>query len=92
MCRWRGTEGSWWSAMNKELLIVLNKREIGNLLKSQEMLEVLKTYARNIADEAGNAEVDTSMLNTRVRAGVVQRATRDDLDHNSLMKAVHFQS
>jgi hypothetical protein len=71
--------------------VVLNKSAIGQLLKSQEMANAITPYAESIASSAPHCRVDKIVLRTRVRVGVVQKMTHDDMENHTLLRAVHFQ-
>lgn len=64
---------------------------VGNLMQSAEMASAIRPYAESIANSAPHCEVDETVLNTRVRVGVVQHMTHDDMENHTLLKAVHFQ-
>lgn len=71
--------------------VVLNKAAIGQLLKSQEMTNAIMPYAESIANSAPHCKVDKTVLRTRVRVGVVQKMTHDDMENHTLLRAVHFR-
>lgn len=74
-----------------KLKIVLNKAAIGELLRSEEMTNAIRPYAESIAGSAPHCRVDKTVLHTRVRVGVVQKMTHDDMENHTLLKAVHFR-
>ena len=69
----------------------LNRAGVRELLRSQEAMEVCKTYANAIQSRAGNGyEVDTYAGRNRVNASVyaaTYEARRDNMENNTLLKA-----
>jgi hypothetical protein len=74
-----------------DVKIKLNKAEIRDLLQSAEMASAIRPYAEAIASSAPHCSIDEASLNTRVRVGVVQKMTHDDMENHTLLRAVHFQ-
>lgn len=74
-----------------KLDVVINKSAVGELLQSAEMANGIRPYAEAIASSAPHCTVDETVLRTRVRVGVVQKMTHDDMENHTLLKAVHFQ-
>ena len=74
-----------------KIRVVLNKAAIGQLLKSQEMTNAIMPYAESIANSTPHCKVDKMVLRTRVRVGVVQKMTHDDMENHTLLRAVHFR-
>lgn len=65
----------------------LNRQGVRELLKSQEMTDVLVGYAGQVASVAG-AGYDVHVGSNRVNVSVVTReAEQDNLDNNTLLKA-----
>ena len=71
--------------------IVLNSAGIQEMLKNPGVMGALEEAAGEIAQEAGNAEIETGYYPERARVFVRQSATSQDMDENTLLKAVHFQ-
>lgn len=71
--------------------VKINYSAVGDLLKSAEMASAIRPYAEAIANSAPHCEVDETVLQTRVRIGVVQHMTHIDMKDHTLLKAVHFQ-
>lgn len=72
---------------------VLDKKGVGELLKSAEALELVTGYANEIASRCGEGYVVTQYPNgkTRVNASVItdtEEAMQDNYDNNTLLKAV----
>lgn len=72
---------------------VLNHAGVGHLLKSAEMQAVLKQHATEIMSRVGDGyEQDTFVGRNRANAMVTatsSKALKDNLDNNTLLKAVH---
>lgn len=81
-------------AKYKLTAIVLNNGEIGKFMKSEEMTKMLHERAEQIANRAGTGyAADTKMMGTRVIASAYTDsfdAMRDNLDNNSLLRAVDY--
>ena len=71
---------------------ILNRQGVSQLLKGEEMLGLLKTYAENVKSKAGEGyEVSTYVGKTRSNASVKvgdSRSYRDNLKNNTLLKAL----
>ena len=69
----------------------LNRAGVRELLRSQEMMSVCKSYADGIRNRAGDGyEVDTFVGRNRVNASVyadTYEARKDNYDNNTLLKA-----
>ena len=69
----------------------LNRAGVRELLKSQEAMNVCKTYATAIQSRAGDGyEVDTYIGRTRANASVyaaTYKARKDNYENNTLLKA-----
>lgn len=72
--------------------VELNHTAVGELLKSSEMQELVKSYADEIAERAGEGYAsDTYIAGTRVIASAytqTQEAMEDNLENNTLLMAV----
>lgn len=70
----------------------LNGAGVRELLKSQEAMAVVKSYADAVQDRAGEGyEVTTYVGKTRVNASVsavTKEARKDNYDNNTLLKAL----
>ena len=70
----------------------LNRSGVRELLRSEKMMSVCKGYADGIRERAGEGyEQDTYVGKNRVNAMVYPdtiKAKRDNLDNNTLLKAV----
>lgn len=75
--------------MKGNVRIRLNRTEIANLMKSGEVVSCLQSEAGAIAQEAGHAEVSTFVGVNRANVSVMQNMTHDDMENNTLLKAVH---
>lgn len=71
--------------------VKLNSAGVQELLKSSGTKKTVEAKAKAIANAAGHAKVDTRTYQKRVRSLVIQRATSDDMSHETLQKAVHYQ-
>ena len=68
----------------------LNKAGVKELLKSQPMVDVLKSYAGQVANRAGDdydVHVGPNRANVSVET-VTDEAAQDNYDNNTLLKAV----
>ena len=78
--------------MAKKIKFELNRSGVRELLRSDEMMAVCKQYADGIQARAGAGyESDTYVGKNRVNASVypaTKEAYRDNLDNNTLLKAV----
>lgn len=72
--------------------IELNYANVGKLLKSQELADFLKKEADSRASALGSGyEADIYVAGTRVVSSIytaTPEAVRDNLQHNTLLKAV----
>lgn len=70
----------------------LNRAGVRELLKSQEMMNLCKSYADGIRERAGEGfEADTYVGTNRVNAMVypaTHEAAKDNMENNTLLKAV----
>ena len=73
----------------------LNREGVKELMQSPEMMRICKQYADNAAARLGDGyEVTTHTGRTRVNAEVSAesyQAKRDNLENNSILKAVFSQ-
>ncbi|MCK1227507.1 hypothetical protein [Streptococcus uberis] len=71
----------------------LNRSGVAELMKSQEMQDVLSEHAKTIKDRAGDGyEQDVYVGKNRANAMVSatsKKAKKDNLENNTLLKAVH---
>lgn len=69
----------------------LNKKGVGELLKSQEMKDVLSSYASDIQGRVGGSyQTDTMQMGTRAIASVFTEEPdeiQDNFDNNTLWRA-----
>jgi len=66
----------------------LNRKTVGEILKSEDMRQALMDNARNIAETAG-AEYSAKIYSTRVVVSAdTESAEQDNLENNTLLKAV----
>lgn len=69
----------------------LNRAGVRELMQSQEMLSVCRSYADEIRNRAGDGyEVDTFIGRNRANASVyaaTNEARRDNYENNTLLKA-----
>jgi hypothetical protein len=75
---------------NQKCRIELNSAGVRELLKGAEIESELQSIARGIADEAGHCETESEPYPERGRVSVRQNSTPQDLEENTLLKAVHF--
>ena len=72
--------------------VELNHTAVGELLKSSEMQELVKSYADEIAERAGEGYAsDTYNAGSRVIASAyteTEEAMEDNLENNTLLKAM----
>ena len=72
--------------------VELNHTAVGELLKSSEMQELVKSYADEIAKRAGDGYAsDTYNAGSRVIASAyteTEEAMEDNLENNTLLKAM----
>ena len=72
--------------------VELNHEAVGELLKSSEMQELVKSYADEIAKRAGEGYAsDTYNAGSRVIASAyteTEEAMEDNLENNTLLKAM----
>ena len=72
--------------------VELNHTAVGELLKSSEMQELIKSYADEIAKRAGEGYTsDTYNAGSRVIASAyteTEEAMEDNLENNTLLKAM----
>lgn len=73
----------------------LNRAGVRELLRSSEMMSICKGYANSALSQLGNGyEVTTHTGKNRVNASVIAdtyQAKRDNLENNSIIKAVFSQ-
>ena len=75
---------------NQKCRIELNSAGIQDLLKSAGIVSELQSVAQGIADEAGHCEVESEPYPERGRVSIRQNSTSQDMEENTLLKAVHF--
>ena len=72
--------------------VELNHEAVGEMLKSSEMQELIKSYADDIAKRAGEGYAsDTYNAGSRVIASAyteTEEAMEDNLENNTLLKAM----
>lgn len=73
---------------------VLNKKGIGELLKSDAMKNVIEEHASRVANNAGEgyAAADPHYTGQRVAVNVyaeTEEAKQDNLENNTLLKALY---
>ena len=72
--------------------VELNHEAVGEMLKSSEMQELIKSYADEIAKKAGEGYAsDTYNAGSRVIASAyteTEEAMEDNLENNTLLKAM----
>lgn len=76
--------------MSKNCKFVLNRAGVRELMQSPEMIEVLKSYASQIANAAGEGYseyIGETRANVSVRTETPE-AVIDNLENNTLEKAV----
>ena len=71
----------------------LNRQGVAELMKSQEMQDILKKHATTIKDRAGDGyeqdiHVGKNRANAMVKAETF-KARKDNSKNNTLLKAVH---
>lgn len=94
-----GMEGSWWNVMSKITVkmkvklekIDLDDKGVREMLEDKGIGYELNRQSWSIADEAGHAYVTKAKpFAGRQNAMVVQKQTEEDMEQNTLLKAVHF--
>ena len=74
--------------------IEVNYKNVGQLLKSDDMRNIVKSAAETIAHNAGQGyRYDAKVMGTRVIASAYagsKKAKRDCLENNTLLKAAHL--
>ncbi len=79
-----------WRLMSK-VRFELNRRGVGELLKSQEMKDVLSSYAADIQGRVGGSyQTDVKQMRTRAIASVFTKEPgeiQDNFDNNTLWRA-----
>lgn len=78
--------------MSKSLTFKLNRAGVRELMQSDQMVGVLESYAQKAAGSLGSGYEVTTMVgknraNARI-AAATSAARRDNLDNNTLLKAV----
>lgn len=70
----------------------LDRKRVSDLLKGQEMVDVLDSYGKEIQSKAGPGyKSDTYVGKTRVNASIKagdRRSYRDNLKNNTLLKLI----
>ena len=71
---------------------VLNRSGVRELLRSQEMMDVIRDYAQQVADRAGDGYglseyVGRNRVNVSIGAET-KEASQDNYDNNTLLKAL----
>ena len=56
---------------------------------SEEITELIKDHTDRIAAEAGDSKPRIEHARTRVKGFVIQKQTSEDMENNTLLKAVH---
>lgn len=78
--------------MSSKLVFELNREGVAELMKSEEMQNILNGYAEGIASRAGEGYGTSSHVGkTRANANVFPEtfeANRDNLENNTLLKAM----
>lgn len=80
--------------MSKGFKFKLNKEGVAELLKSDEMVSVLESYAADVAKDAGPGYEprtyigkDRAAVSVRVEAATEQ-AERDNYENNTLLRSI----
>jgi len=74
--------------MSKGFRFELDRKGVGQLLKSREMQEVLASYAGQVANAAGEG-YDVYVGRTRANVSVAtEAAEQDNYENNTLLKAL----
>lgn len=76
--------------MTKKVKIKLLDAGIQQVLKSTEVQDILMEQANTIAASAGHSKVEIGTYRKRAKAEVIQDATSEDMEQNTLLKAVPF--
>lgn len=76
--------------MNRGFKFELNYKGVGDLLKSQPMLDALMESANQLSDSAG-VDYEAMMMGTRVIVIGNERATQDNFENNTLLQKVGEQ-
>ena len=67
----------------------LNKKTVGELLKSQEIADACMQEAKRIAGNAGPGYKAKTMSTRVIVVPDTQASAQDNLDNNTLLKAAH---
>lgn len=76
---------------NVEVEVKLNSSGIRDLLKSDGIKAVLNEQAKAIASEAGHCKVTQGEFAERAKVCVRQKVSEEDMEQNTLLKAVHMK-
>ena len=78
--------------MAKKVKVKLNWKEVGKLLRSQEMMNICKEHASEVLNKCpAGYEMTTHVGQQRVNASVIAttyQAKADNMRNNTLLKAV----
>lgn len=79
--------------MSQTIKFELDRSGVRELLRSDEMMEICREYADKAADRLGDGyEVSEHTGRNRVNASVAavsEKARKENLDHNTILKAVN---
>lgn len=72
--------------------VVLNKKGVRELLKSQQMLDMCASYAKNAVAKLGDGyevsnHVGKNRVNSSIRT-VTKKAVQENMDNNTILKAL----
>lgn len=72
--------------------VVLNKKGVRELLRSQQMMDVCSSYAKNAVARLGNGykvsnRVGKNRVNSSIRT-VTKEAVQENMDKNTILKAL----
>lgn len=75
--------------MSKKLGFVLNRKTVGQLLKSEEMRQACMNAGKRVAETAGD-DYRAVIMSTRVIViPTTKAAAQENLENNTLLKAAH---
>lgn len=75
--------------MSNKFTLKLDIAGLRQLRNSEGVTEVITEHTKRIADEAGDSSPIIEHAKTRVKGVVMQTMTSEDMENNTLLKAVH---
>ena len=75
--------------MSKKFDLKLDIPGLRNMRNSDGATDLITSYTKKIAAEAGDSKPRIEHARTRVKGFVIQKQTSEDMENNTLLKAVH---